>query len=236
MYCGRFCSPRTRRTVEYLEAKRLRDGGRQRPRDSSQQRSQAITEALCHVEFHHLSNSCCRCSHAVACKRRAASQGRPDRARPPMMTFVTIGSPSPWPTIDEGLPYFLAKSGAATVEAERDDGRWSFTVTVRFRDDITPDDLADRFTAAMRAYVGHLRAIPYAQYLDSAAWRATRDDALARGNYTCAGCGQWSPDGSGLQVHHLTYARRGHEMPEDLQVLCRPCHERAHGIGARHGA
>jgi hypothetical protein len=30
-----------------------------------------------------------------------------------------------------------------------------------------------------------------------------------------------------LHMHHRTYERLGAELPSDLQVLCRPCHERA---------
>lgn len=37
----------------------------------------------------------------------------------------------------------------------------------------------------------------------------------------------------GLDVHHNTYRRFGHERLEDLTVLCRPCHEKFHGEGHR---
>ena len=33
---------------------------------------------------------------------------------------------------------------------------------------------------------------------------------------------------SSLQVHHLTYARLGREIDEDLVVLCRMCHANEH--------
>ena len=34
--------------------------------------------------------------------------------------------------------------------------------------------------------------------------------------------------GPRLDVHHKTYARLGCEAPEDLEVLCRACHDERH--------
>ena len=33
-----------------------------------------------------------------------------------------------------------------------------------------------------------------------------------------------------LEVHHLSYARLGRELPDDLIVLCPACHAIAHGL------
>lgn len=41
----------------------------------------------------------------------------------------------------------------------------------------------------------------------------------------CAKCGSTVQ----LQVHHQTYERYGEEVYEDLEVLCRKCHEKEHG-------
>ena len=66
----------------------------------------------------------------------------------------------------------------------------------------------------------------YEAYLQSAHWyfmlRLKRESV---GN-KCEICG--SPHD--LQVHHLTYERIGKERLEDLQVLCRYHHKKAHGI------
>ncbi len=32
-----------------------------------------------------------------------------------------------------------------------------------------------------------------------------------------------------LEVHHRTYARAGHELPTDVEVLCYDCHHAEHG-------
>lgn len=70
----------------------------------------------------------------------------------------------------------------------------------------------------------------YAKYLKTPRWKATRNAALARAHWTCERC----PAKRGLQVHHKTYDRLGHEHSLDLEVLCRDCHE-GHHIEAMHG-
>lgn len=69
----------------------------------------------------------------------------------------------------------------------------------------------------------------YLLYLRSQAWAAKRAAVLERAGRCCERC----PAGSGLfpvdlEIHHLTYARLGDEPLEDLQALCRGCHEHAH--------
>ena len=66
----------------------------------------------------------------------------------------------------------------------------------------------------------------YRQYLKTPHWKETRAEALRLGHYRCKDCGATTH----LQVHHLTYARRGHERQSDLVVLCNKCHEKRHGI------
>ena len=41
----------------------------------------------------------------------------------------------------------------------------------------------------------------------------------------CSICGT----SKNLITHHKTYANRGHEELDDLQVLCFKCHEKLHG-------
>lgn len=71
-----------------------------------------------------------------------------------------------------------------------------------------------------------IRQEDYREYLNSDHWKKTRAAALQRAGNKCQGCGGTYD----LQVHHKTYARRGHERPEDLEVLCRNCHKDEHGI------
>lgn len=66
----------------------------------------------------------------------------------------------------------------------------------------------------------------YRVYLASATWREKRNGALKNAAFRCERCGT---DEQSLHVHHRTYARvGGHELPEDLEVLCEPCHYRHH--------
>jgi hypothetical protein len=64
----------------------------------------------------------------------------------------------------------------------------------------------------------------YKEYLNSDAWRQTRERALARDQYTCQHCGDRASE-----VHHLTYERMGHENLSDLVCLCTGCHAAEHG-------
>jgi 5-methylcytosine-specific restriction endonuclease McrA len=71
----------------------------------------------------------------------------------------------------------------------------------------------------------------YREYLASDRWRERRAEALKTAGYRCSRCGKYASAsaGAGLQVHHLTYAHLGQELPEDLQVVCTACHRAVHG-------
>lgn len=60
----------------------------------------------------------------------------------------------------------------------------------------------------------------YRRYLASEEWEKTRQRALAYHGRRCAACGTTKR----LQVHHLTYARLGHEWMSDFRILCKSCH------------
>lgn len=66
--------------------------------------------------------------------------------------------------------------------------------------------------------------ILHRQYLQSDVWRAKRIEALAHYGCICNRCKE-----HGTDVHHKTYERwGGSELMEDLEVLCRGCHEAHH--------
>jgi hypothetical protein len=73
----------------------------------------------------------------------------------------------------------------------------------------------------------HLRALPYGDYLKTDHWQEMRAEALKRAGNRCQVCN--FPDK--LHVHHRTYARRGHELLDDLTVLCERCHKLFHDNG-----
>lgn len=70
----------------------------------------------------------------------------------------------------------------------------------------------------------------YKSYLQSSEWQEKRLEAIAYGGDACARCEmpRWLAEiayDQDLHVHHLTYANRGNESMDDLEVLCRRCHE-----------
>lgn len=62
----------------------------------------------------------------------------------------------------------------------------------------------------------------YDAYLKTPAWKVIRTRRLARDNGLCV-CGV-----KATQVHHLTYARVGHEELGDLRSVCDRCHYAIH--------
>lgn len=71
----------------------------------------------------------------------------------------------------------------------------------------------------------------YEAYLLTPQWRAKRDLALKRDDWTCQGC----LAERATQVHHLTYSHLGSELLFQLISLCDECHEWEHH-GRRGGA
>jgi hypothetical protein len=62
----------------------------------------------------------------------------------------------------------------------------------------------------------------YEKHLKSARWKNTRRDLFRLRGELCEACGYPSPN---LQVHHLSYDRLGCELPSDLKIVCKKCHE-----------
>lgn len=76
----------------------------------------------------------------------------------------------------------------------------------------------------MAGFIGQ-RAL-YRQYLKSPIWKAKRLEALTHYGCVCNRCKL-----HGTDVHHKTYERvGGDERMEDLEVLCRECHEAHHAV------
>jgi 5-methylcytosine-specific restriction endonuclease McrA len=68
-------------------------------------------------------------------------------------------------------------------------------------------------------------------YLRSRHWRAIRREKLEKAGYRCERCRLplfVKEERLVMDVHHLTYERLFHERLDDLQVLCRHCHNEVH--------
>src|SRR6185503_10458564 len=73
------------------------------------------------------------------------------------------------------------------------------------------------------------RAAAYQARLHRADWKAKRIATFERDGWRCvrvvAGqrCPNGRANGTALHCNHRTYARFGHELPEDLETLCACC-------------
>lgn len=65
----------------------------------------------------------------------------------------------------------------------------------------------------------------HSRHLQSPQWAATRAQKLAEVGNRCERC----KTTFALQVHHRTYVNVPRERMEDLEALCRLCHEEEHG-------
>jgi hypothetical protein len=61
----------------------------------------------------------------------------------------------------------------------------------------------------------------YQEYIQSDEWKSKAEAAKKRAGYRCQVCN--SPDY--LEAHHRTYERMCDELPGDITVLCKECHE-----------
>ena len=89
--------------------------------------------------------------------------------------------------------------------------------------EITPHDLDES-----QFVLPDLKKMKYSDYLQTYHWHEVRVAALDRAKYRCQVCNRKDLT---LNVHHRTYERRGEELPEDVIVLCRECHELFHKNG-----
>lgn len=65
----------------------------------------------------------------------------------------------------------------------------------------------------------------YRIYLNSKKWRAFKKSVLKKRGNICERC---KLETEKLDLHHKTYARLFNELPEDVELLCRSCHEIEH--------
>lgn len=69
-------------------------------------------------------------------------------------------------------------------------------------------------------------SMPYRDYLLTEHWQEFRRVALKHHGKKCKVCGSKRF----LHVHHLSYDNLGNESVDDVEILCRYCHEEYHGI------
>lgn len=84
--------------------------------------------------------------------------------------------------------------------------------------------LRKHLASQMRREASHQKE--YAAYLVSPQWAGKRRKVFERAGGLCEGCRERSAE----DVHHLTYDHIYDEFLFELIALCRPCHERLHGV------
>lgn len=71
---------------------------------------------------------------------------------------------------------------------------------------------------------GNLRFLPYKDYLKTCWWKFRREQKIKSVGGACERCAKRRS----LQVHHKTYERLGMERDDDLEVVCKGCHQHIH--------
>jgi len=66
----------------------------------------------------------------------------------------------------------------------------------------------------------------YNDYLNSPKWKSFRQSIIDARGYKCEKC---PCDKGTLHLHHLHYRTFMNEGPEDVLLVCVPCHEKIHG-------
>jgi hypothetical protein len=69
----------------------------------------------------------------------------------------------------------------------------------------------------------HEHSPEYTAYMHSDKWRKRKERLYAKRGRVCEMCGETWP----LEVHHKTYDRLGHELDDDLLIVCVTCHPKA---------
>lgn len=75
-----------------------------------------------------------------------------------------------------------------------------------------------------------MRTEEYKKYMLSPEWETMKQVRKEIDGFRCVCCGRGEDrTRRGLQVHHISYTRLGHEDPfNDLVTLCGSCHKKIH--------
>lgn len=114
-------------------------------------------------------------------------------------------------------PEYLGKMLVRWIRANRKEKEFLREISVAW-------ELFPNWPAVTPERARELHVMPYPKYLETPEWRLRSTQIKASSGLRCAACGSETR----LQVHHLTYDRRGYERPSDLLTLCRPCHKLVH--------
>ena len=69
-----------------------------------------------------------------------------------------------------------------------------------------------------------IRFMTYQEYIISPEWRERVSTFKDAQGWTCEQCGSTRD----ITGHHKHYLNLGNELPEDIEILCWPCHKSKH--------
>lgn len=87
------------------------------------------------------------------------------------------------------------------------------------------------YTSEWKRPVKSAEFINYTDYIKSDTWKKSpqRLACIAAAKNKCQMCGATF----GLEVHHISYANLGSELPQQLVLLCILCHEHTHAMAGK---
>lgn len=71
---------------------------------------------------------------------------------------------------------------------------------------------------------GPVRFMTYSEYIVSPEWRDRVTRYKSEKDWTCEECGATE----NITGHHKHYLNLGNELPENIEILCWPCHKKKH--------
>lgn len=71
---------------------------------------------------------------------------------------------------------------------------------------------------------GSIKFMTYHEYIDSPEWRERVNHYKELAGRRCQECGATTR----LTGHHRHYLNIGNEPPDDIEILCWPCHRKRH--------
>lgn len=74
------------------------------------------------------------------------------------------------------------------------------------------------------AWVSNNKRTAYDEHLRSKQWFAFKAGIIKARGFRCEICGSQKD----LELHHLNYKNFGNEQAEDVMLLCKLCHKKAH--------
>lgn len=91
--------------------------------------------------------------------------------------------------------------------------------------DSSPIRKGIKFPVKKRRAINRSWRKDYEKYLLSTKWKEFKAELKRVRSDRCEGCGKIDVP---LDGHHLTYERLFNELPQDVLLLCRLCHEKVH--------